>query len=295
VLVSVAGTTYFLHGNTFYRRVPQGAGEQFVVVTPPAGVVFVQALPADFTVVQLNTMYFAAGGKYYVPFLSADGKELYVMVDTPPQPAAAAPQAPPAAPAQGSPAAQGQAAPSSVPVRSVAETLVVPQGTLVVVRLAADLSSATATAGDRFQGFLDQDLAAGGRLIAPRGSKVFGVVTAVDKGSKGSGQPVLSVSLTDIKVGDRVLPIKTQPLTVQGKAGKGGRKVVGGAGLGAAIGAIADGGEGAAIGAAIGGAAGAGAAAAGSQTAAVIPAQAPESFTVAAPFQVDLMSNVAVR
>ena len=86
VLVTVSGTTYFLHANTFYRKVPQGAQEQFVVVTAPAGVVFVSALPADFEVVQLNTMYFAAGGKYYVPILASDGKELYVLVDTPPQP-----------------------------------------------------------------------------------------------------------------------------------------------------------------------------------------------------------------
>ena len=290
VLVTVGGETFFLYGNTFYRRVVTGAQEQFVVVTAPPGVVFVQALPPDFTVVQLNTMYFSSGGKYYVPFLSTNGSEMYAMVDTPPQPAATAP-----APAAATPAATPGQAPAPAAVRSVEQSLVVPQGTLIVVRLASDISSATATQGDRFQGFLDQDLAANGQMIAPRGSKVFGIVTTVDRGSKGSGQPVLSVALTDIKVGDRVLPIQTAPLTVEGKAGNGGRKVVGAAGIGAAIGAIADGGDGAAIGAAIGGAAGAGAAAAGSQTAAVIPAQSPESFTVAAPFQVDVMTNVAVR
>jgi hypothetical protein len=37
------------------------------------------------------------------------------------------------------------------------------------------------------------------------------------------------------------------------------------------------------------------AAAAGSPKAAVIPAQSAESFTVAAPFPIDLMTNVAVR
>jgi hypothetical protein len=295
VLVTVSGTTYFLHANTFYKRVPQGAQEQFVVVTAPPGVVFVSALPANFEVVQLNTMYFAAGGKYYVPFLASDGKELYVQVDTPPQPAggAPAPQAAPQAASQGPPpATAGAPAPA---VRAVADSITVPPGTLLVARLATEVSSATAAVGNRFQGFLDQDLAANGKLIAPKGTRVYGVVTAVDKGSKGSGQPSLSVALTDVKVGERVLPIKTQPVTVKGQAGKGGRKVVGGAALGAAIGAIADGGEGAAIGAAIGGGAGAVAAAAGSPTAAVIPAQAAESFTVAAPFQVDLVTNVAVR
>jgi hypothetical protein len=291
VLVSVSGTTYFLHANTFYRRVPQGAQEQFVVVTAPAGVVFVAALPADFEVVQLNTMYFAAKGRYYVPFLASDGKELYVMVDTPPQPAGAAAPSP-STPRTAAPAAGSAPAPA---VRAIAETITVPSGTLLVTRMATEVSSASAAVGNRFQGFLDQDLAANGKLIAPKGTRVYGIVTAVDKGSKGSGQPSLSVALTDVKVGERVLPIKTQPVTVKGQAGKGGRKVAGGAALGAVIGAIADGGEGAAIGAAVGGGAGAVAAAAGSPKPAVIPAQAAESFTVAAPFQVDLMSNVAVR
>ena len=63
VLVTVSGTTYYLNANAFYRRVMNGAQETFVVVTPPAGVVFVQALPADFEVVQLNTMYFSAKGQ----------------------------------------------------------------------------------------------------------------------------------------------------------------------------------------------------------------------------------------
>ena len=86
VLVTVAGTTYYLSANAFYRRVMNGAQESFVVVTAPAGVVFVAALPANFEVVQLNTMYFKAGGRYYVPYLSPDGAEMYVMVDTPPTP-----------------------------------------------------------------------------------------------------------------------------------------------------------------------------------------------------------------
>ena len=110
VLVTVSGTTYYLASNTFYRRVMEGAQEQFVVVTPPAGVVFVAALPADFTVVQLNTMYFTAQGRYYVPYLATDGKEMYVMADTPPQPPAGA-AAPVAAPAP----TAAQSAPTPAP------------------------------------------------------------------------------------------------------------------------------------------------------------------------------------
>ena len=289
VLITVSGTTYYLHSNAFYRRVVNGAQESFVTVTAPAGVVFLPALPSDFEVIQANTMYFNAGGNFYVPFLAADGKELYVRVDQPPKP-----PAPATAPAAASAAAP--AAPATAPpVTSVAERFVVPTGTVLVVRLAADVSSATAKVGDRFQRFLDLDLAADGRMVAPRGAKVYGVVAAVDDGNKMKGQPSLDVTLSDMQVGDRVLSIKTQPVSAKGGTATGTRKVVGGAALGATIGAIAGGGEGAAIGAAAGAGAGGVAAAASSTKAAVIAAQSPQAFTLAVPLQVDLMTNVAIR
>ncbi len=304
VLVSVSGTTYYLNANGFYRRVMNGAQESFVVVTAPAGVVFVAALPADFEVVQLNTMYFKAGGRYYVPYLAPDGKEMYVMVDTPPTPASAgaAPAAPvkPAAPAaatatKASAPAATPAPPAAAPVRAVVEHLEAPAGTVLVVRLATEVSSATAAVGNRFQGFLDQDLAANGRMLAPHGTKVYGVVSAVDAGSKMKGQPTLSVALTDMQVGGRVLPIKTQPVTASGGTASGAKKLVGGAALGATIGAIAGGGDGAAIGAAVGAGVGGAAAAGSSVKPAVIAAQTPQAFTLAVPLQVEITSNVAVR
>jgi hypothetical protein len=303
VLVTVSGTTYYLAANAFYRRVVNNGQENFVVVTPPAGVVFVAALPADFEVVQLNTMYFQAQGQYYVPYLSSDGKELYVMVDRPPQPpqgtapAPAPASAPPAAPATAPAAARtsGPSAEEAPAVRTVAESFVVDAGTLLVVRVATDLNSETANAGDRFQGFLDQDLASDGRLVAPAGTKVYGIVSAANAASKMKGTASLTVTLTDMQVGGQVLSIKTQPLSVKGGTGTGAKKMVGGAAIGAVIGAIAGGGKGAAIGAAVGTGAGGVAAAAGDVKAAVIPAQSPQAFTLAAPVQVQIMTNVAVR
>ncbi len=296
VLVTVSGTTYFVNANAFYRRVMNGTQETFVVVTPPAGVVFVQALPADFEVIQLNTMYFSAKGQYYVPYLSTDGKELYVMVDRPPTPTPAATTGSAATTTAGVPKASAPpTVPAAAPVQVVAERFVVPAGTLVVVRLAAEVSSATAHVEDRVQGFLDQDLAADGRLVAPRGARVYGIVSAVDSGSKMKGQSSVAVTLTDMKVGDRIMSIKTKPVTAAGGKGTGAKKVVGGAVIGATIGAIAGGGEGAAIGAAAGAGAGGVATAASSVAPAVIAAQSPQAFTLTAPLQVEIMTNVAVR
>jgi hypothetical protein len=267
-----------------------GSQEKFVVVTAPAGVVFVSALPADFQVVNLNTMYFSAGGHYYVPYLSSDGKELYVMVDTPPQPAVQAAQ-PAVQPTAAAPAAQ-QAAPA---VRAVADTLVVPADTLLLVRVASTLSSDTAKPGDRFQGFLDIDLAANGRFVTPHGSRVYGVVTAVEHGDKTRGKPSLSVALGNLQIGDRVVSIQTFPVKVTGQAGHGGQKLVEGVAMGAKIGHVIDDGGGVGEGAAAGAVVGVAGAAASSPDPAVIPAQSQLAFTVGAPVQVELTTNVAVR
>ena len=123
-------------------------------------------------------MYFKAGGHYYVPYLSADGAEMYVMVDAPPTPSSTtAAAAPPVQPSHqrrklgvGKHDARGTSRALSV---RWCERLEVPAGTVLVVRLAAEVSSATAQVGNRFQGFLDQDVAANGRMMAPRGTKVL--------------------------------------------------------------------------------------------------------------------------
>jgi hypothetical protein len=119
-------------------------------------------------------------------------------------------------------------------------------------------------------------------------------VSAVDNGSKMKGQATISVTLTDMQVGDKVLSVKTKAVSAAGGKGTGTKKVVGGAAVGAAIGAIAGGGEGAAIGAAVGAGAGGVATAASSVKPAVIAAQSPQAFTLAVPLTVEIMTNVAV-
>jgi hypothetical protein len=282
VLVTVGGTTYFLYANTFYREISNLGQQQFVVISPPPGVVFVAALPSDFQVVQLNTMYFEADGHYYVRYLSPAGSETYVVVDPPQQTQAAG-------------AAMAPLPVAAPPPPPVPQTLVVPSGTLILVRLADDLSSATAKQGDRFQGFLGQSLAASGAVVAAQGTLVYGTVTKVNKGDRMHKTPEISAVLNDIQLGGSVVPIQTQPLEATGEAGKGRRRLLGGAGLGAAIGAIADGGHGAAVGAAIGAGTGLLATAASSQDGAVLSSQSLQAFTVAVPFDVQVATQVAAR
>jgi hypothetical protein len=131
----------------------------------------------------------------------------------------------------------------------------VPAGTRILIRLSENLSSANARAGGRFTGVLDTNVMAEGIVAAPRGTTVHGQVVAAQSAGRMAGGSELSLELTDIVINDTAHPILTDSyqLQGQGQGGRTARNVVGGAGLGSAIGAIAGGGRGAAIGAAAGG------------------------------------------
>ena len=124
------------------------------------------------------------------------------------------------------------------------------------MRVATEINSGKAQAGQRFQGNLDDDLVADGRVVAMRGSKVYGQVVEAKAGTGTGGQPALVLQLTDVEVGGRVVALSTEPVGFTAEAKKAGKKVLGGAALGAGIGAMIDGGDGAAFGAGIGAVAG---------------------------------------
>jgi hypothetical protein len=93
------------------------------------------------------------------------------------------------------------------------------------------------------------------------------VLTAakVDQGGRIKGSDLIQLKVNSIIVGGRSYPVVTSMVETKskGEGRKSGRKVAGGAGLGAIIGGIAGGGSGAAIGALAGGAAGTAMAASG--------------------------------
>ena len=283
--ITIAGVTYYVYGNTFYKRVVANGQESFVVVTRPAGVVAVKALPEDAEPMQAGSvMYFRSKNRYYLTYLDPGGEELYVVVDPPAGAVPAVASAPPAG--QGAAAPAPSAPPAAKPA---VVSLTAPPGTPLTVRLSTEVGSGTAQAGQRFQGNLDVDLVAGGRVVATRGTRVYGRVVSAKAGTGTGGQPSLAIELTDIEVGGRVLPLATDPQTFTGAATKPGRKVLKGAALGAGIGAIVDGGEGAAWGAGIGAVVGTAAAAKspGNQVA-VAPGTAIE-FRLARPLSVDVV------
>jgi hypothetical protein len=285
--ITIAGVTYYLYGNTFYKRVVTNGQESFVVVTKPAGVVAVKALPADFEPMQAGSMmYFRSKDRYYLNYLDPGGEELYLVVDAPkgavpaiPTEAAAAPKAPAAAASAPTPAAK----PKTV-------TLTAQAGRPLTVRVATEVSSATAQAGQRFQANLDTDLVADdGRVVATRGTRVYGRVVAAKAGTGTGGAPQLTVELTDIEVGGRVVALSTEPVSYTAEAKKAGKKVIGAAALGAGIGGMIDGGEGAAWGAGAGAVVGVAAAKSSPGNQVAVAAGTAVEFRLARPLSVDIV------
>jgi hypothetical protein len=180
---------------------------------------------------------------------------------------------------------EAAAATAPPPPEEKPQPIVVPAGTVFVVRTTQGLSSKTSQAGQPFSATLAQPVTVGGRTAIPEGSNVSGtVVTAKAKGKvKGEGQ--LDLKLTSISAHGQTFPIETAVLssTVKGKGKRTAATTGGGAAGGALIGGIAGGGKGAAIGAGIGAAAGfLGGTFTGNKQV-EIPAEAALSFTLAQP------------
>ncbi len=143
---------------------------------------------------------------------------------------------------------------------SASQTFTLPAGTRLLVRMIDSVDSKKNKVGERFRASLEAPLTVDGRVVAPKGTDVYGRLSEAKGAGRISGKAELQLELTDIVIGQETYPIMTGDYGVKGKgAGTGTAKKVGvGTGLGALIGAIAGGGKGALKGAGVGAAAGTG-------------------------------------
>jgi hypothetical protein len=132
----------------------------------------------------------------------------------------------------------------------------VPAGTLLLIRMVDGLDTRTAYTGQLFTATLSTNLAVNGYEVAPAGTTVYGQVVEAKSAGRVTGASQLKLQLTQIIIGGNAIPIITDVFDSQKGKSSGHRslfRTLGGAGLGAAIGAIAGN---AGVGAAIGGVAG---------------------------------------
>jgi len=143
--------------------------------------------------------------------------------------------------------------------QTVPATLTVPAGTSIVVRVNEWLSSDRNQPGDGFNTYLDRPVVVDGWVVAPRGQLVMGRVSAAQKAGRVSGTSKLAVELSDLTLVDgQQLPLQTALLHSSAGTSNGRDAAAVGTttGVGAVIGAAANGGTGAAVGAGAGGVAG---------------------------------------
>jgi hypothetical protein len=145
------------------------------------------------------------------------------------------------------------------PIGSVSAADVIPSGTTLNVRTAQPVDADSSQPGMHLEGIVDDPVTIGGRIVIPRGTPATLEIVRVERSSNMKGRDRLTFKVRSIHVEGRTYPVSTSHVEFKGpsEGKRATRKVVGGAGIGAALGGIFGGGTGAAIGAATGGATGA--------------------------------------
>jgi len=163
------------------------------------------------------------------------------------------------------------------------ETVTVPSGALVRIRINQSLDSKYAKAGDTFNGIIVNDVTAGGAVAIPRGASVAGKVVSATKAGALGGRGELQLQLTQVTMGGKTFPIVSDTWGHHGadKTTETVNRTVAGGAIGAIIGAVAGGGKGAAIGAGAGGALGLGSSAASPDGQEYVPAEGLLTFHLA--------------
>jgi hypothetical protein len=133
--------------------------------------------------------------------------------------------------------------------------ITVPAGTTILVRMLDTVDSSKNPPGSRFTATLETNLVVGDKVVVPKGNTIYGRLSEAKQAGRATGSSELQLELTDIVVGGTAYPLLTSDYQVKGSSSgkRSAKRLLGGAGLGAAIGGIAgNAGMGAAIGATAG-------------------------------------------
>jgi len=160
--------------------------------------------------------------------------------------------------ASGDNAAGGKSAAEKPAAKPAPQTITIPAGTVITVRLGETLSSKDSSAGQGFAATVAQPVEVDGKTVIERGAAARGTVVDAKGMGHFKGGALLEVRLNSFSIHGRETSVDTGMVArqISGKGKRSAGFIGGGAGAGALIGALAGGGKGAAIGAAAGAGAG---------------------------------------
>ena len=177
------------------------------------------------------------------------------------------------------------------------QTVTVPSGTVLRVRVNQHLSSKDINVGTPFDAVVENDIVSDGQVAIPRGAFVQGTVVDAESSGHLKGRGELGLQLNQVTLGGKTYPIVSDTFSAHGgdKTIQTVNTTAGLGALGAIFGAVAGGGVGAAIGAGVGGAAGLGASAASGRGDVFIPSEAVLSFRLTQPASVTTVSQAEMQ
>lgn len=133
---------------------------------------------------------------------------------------------------------------------SESNVAVVPEGTVLMIRMSDSINTRHHKAGQRFTGTLETNLMSGSQLVAKSGTNVYGSLSQLDSAGRVAGSASMTLELHSIAIDGTPLNIATYPLVAEGD--NTGKSSAGRTGRTTAVGAIAGGSDGAKTGAKVG-------------------------------------------
>jgi hypothetical protein len=146
------------------------------------------------------------------------------------------------------------APPPGRPYSGPMQSVTIPSGTSVLIRMIDSVDSSTNHVSDPFHASLEAPLVVGNTVVAQKGADVYGMLAHAKDAGHISGSAELTLELTGIRVNGNVVPIDSTTYEVAGKSrgSQSAERIGGGAIAGAIIGGVIGGPRGAAIGATVG-------------------------------------------
>jgi len=143
------------------------------------------------------------------------------------------------------------AKPAAKPVtKESAGPITVPAGTVIHVRMKEPVNTKQHKAGHKFTATMETDLVVNGKVVAPKGSNVYGVLQSTKQARRLVGKSEMTMTFTGIMLNNQIKPIQAGEIKAVAESGSG-KETVGRTARFAAIGGLADGSEGAKTGAKI--------------------------------------------